>query len=106
MDGTIVSWNKGAEKIYGYKAKEMLGHPISELIPPGHPDELPDIMKRLRRGEHIQRLETTRIHKDGHPVEVSLTISPVKGRSGAIVGASVVGRDITAQRQAGGPAPK
>ena len=100
IDGTIVSWNKGAEKICGYKAKEILGRQISELIPPDRPDEHSENLKRLRRGEHIQRFETTRIHKDGHPIDVSLTISPVKGRSGVVVGASVVARDITEQRQA------
>jgi sigma-B regulation protein RsbU (phosphoserine phosphatase) len=98
MDGTIISWNKGAEEIYGYKAEEILGHPISILIPPGHLNEFPEIMKRLRRGEHIQRYETTRIRKDSHVIDVSLTISPVKDR-GAVVGATVVGRDITKQRQ-------
>src|SRR5215471_479597 len=65
LDGTVISWNKGAEKMYGYKAEEILGKPISVLMSPGHPNELPEIMKRLRRGEHFQRFETTRIHKDG-----------------------------------------
>ena len=100
MDGTIISWNKGAEKIYGYKAEEVLGQSISVLIPPGHPSDLPEIMMRLRRGEHIEKLETKRIHKDGHPIDVSITISPVKRKDGKIVGASVVARDITLQKQA------
>jgi PAS domain S-box-containing protein len=99
IDGTIVSWNKGAEKTYGYKAEEILGQPISVLIPPGNREELPEIMLRLRRGEHILKYETTRIHKDGHPIDVSLTISPVKGKNGTVVGASVVARDITDQKQ-------
>jgi PAS domain S-box-containing protein len=99
LDGTIVSWNKGAEKIYGYKADEILGRPISVLIPPGQPDELPAIMKRLRRGQHIKSYETTRVHKDGHFVEVSVTISPVKNKAGTIVGACVVARDITRHKQ-------
>jgi len=97
MDGTILSWNKGAQKIYGYEADEVLGQPISLLIAPGHPDELPKIMKRLQRGEHIKSFETTRICKDGHLVDVSLTISPMK-RGGVVVGASVVARDITKQK--------
>jgi len=100
LDGTIVSWNNGAEKIYGYKAEEILGQPISILIPPGHPDELPVIMTRLRRGEAIENFETTRIHKDGHPIDVSVTISPVMGRGGVVVGASVVARDISKQKSA------
>jgi PAS domain S-box-containing protein len=100
IDGTIVSWNKGAEKIYGYKAKEILGRPISVMIPPGYPNELPQIMSRLQRGEHIQKYETTRIHKDGHPVDVSVTISPITRKGGIVVGASVVARDITKHREA------
>src|SRR5215831_19749533 len=63
LDGTIVSWNKGAEKIYGYKKEEILGHPISVLIPPGQPNELPAIMKQLQRGQPLESYETTRIHK-------------------------------------------
>src|SRR5262249_43447571 len=100
LDGTIVSWNKGAENIYGYKAEEILGQPISVLMPLGHPNEFPEIMTRLRRGEHIKNFETTRIHKDGHAIEVSVTISPVKGTSGIVVGACVVARDITQQKEA------
>jgi PAS domain S-box-containing protein len=63
LDGTIVSWNKGAEKMYGYKAEEVLGHSIAILLPPGKPDELPGIMKRLRRGQRIENYETTRVRK-------------------------------------------
>jgi PAS domain S-box-containing protein len=100
IDGTIVSWNKGAEKIYGYKAQEILGRSISVLIPPGYPNELPQIMARLQRGEHIQKYETTRIHKDGHPIDVSVTISPITRKGGIVVGASVVARDITEHREA------
>jgi PAS domain S-box-containing protein len=100
LDGTIVSWNRGAEKIYGYRAEETLGQPISVLIPPGQPDEFPAIMKRLRRGQHIESYETTRVHKDGHLIDVSVTISPVKNKAGKVVGASVVARDITSHKQA------
>ena len=81
LDGTIVSWNKGAEKIYGYKAEEILGHSISILVPPGKPDELPAIMKQLRRGRRIDSYETTRVHKDGHLIDVSVTISPRQKQS-------------------------
>jgi PAS domain S-box-containing protein len=100
MDGTIISWNKGAEKIYGYKAEEILGRSISVLIPLDHSNEFPEIMVRLQRGEHIEKYETRRIHKDGHPIDVSITISPVKNKGGMLVGASVVARDITLQKQA------
>jgi len=100
LDGTIVSWNKGAEKIYGYKAEEILGHSISILLPPGKPDELPAIMKQLRRGQRIESYETTRVHKDGHLIDVSVTISPVKNKAGKVVGASAIARDITERKRA------
>src|SRR6516165_6884132 len=100
LDGTIVSWNKGAEKIYGYKAEEIVGHSISTLVPPGKPDELPGILKQLRRGQRIESYETTRVHKDGHLIDVSVTISPVKDGAGKIVGASAIARDITERKRA------
>jgi PAS domain S-box-containing protein len=100
LDGTIISWNKGAEKIYGYKAEEVLGQSVAVLIPPGYPNELPGIMKRLQRGEHIEKYETKRVHKDGHAIDVSITISPVTRKGGIVVGASVVARDITEYREA------
>ena len=100
LDGTIVGWNKGAEKIYGYKAEEILGHSISILLPPGKPDELPAIMKQLRRGQRIESYETTRVHKDGHLIDVSVTISPVKNKAGKVVGASSIARDITERKRA------
>jgi PAS domain S-box-containing protein len=100
LDGVIVSWNKGAERLYGYTAKEIVGKPLSTLIPPDHPDELPEIMERLKRGEHIEHFETKRLRKDGSRVDVSLTISPVKGMEGRIIGASKIAHDITARKQA------
>jgi PAS domain S-box-containing protein len=93
INGTILSWNKGAEKITGYKAEEILGRPVSVFVPPDRFPEHTENLMRLRRGEHIERFETIRIHKDGHPVDVSITISPIKGRGGVVVGASVVARD-------------
>ena len=100
LDRTIVSWNKGAEKVYGYKAEEVLGHSIAMLLPPGIPDELPGIIKRLQRGQRIESYETTRVHKDGHLIDVSVTISPVKDKAGKVVGASSIARDITTHKQA------
>jgi PAS domain S-box-containing protein len=100
LDGTIVSWNKGAEKIYGYKAEEIVGHPMSELVPPGNPDELPGIMEQLRRGRHIESYETTRVHKDGHLIDMALTVSPVTDEAGKVVGASAIARDISKRKQA------
>jgi PAS domain S-box-containing protein len=99
LDGNILSWNKGAEKICGYRAEEILGRSVSVFVPPDRLHEYYENLRRLRRGEHIQRFETIRIRKDGRPFGASITISPVKGRGGAVVGASVVARDITEQRQ-------
>jgi PAS domain S-box-containing protein len=100
LDGIIVSWNKGAERLYGYTAEEVVGKPLSILIPPDHPDELPAIMEQLKRGERIEHFETKRLRKDGSPVDVSVTISPVKRLDGRIIGASKIARDITASKRA------
>src|SRR2546425_3421261 len=100
LDGTIISWNPGAERIYGYRADEMIGRSISTLVPADHRNELPPIFRRLRNGERIDHYQTTRIRKDGRRITVSVTISPVRDEHGQIVGASAVARDITAQQQA------
>src|SRR5262249_17436180 len=100
LEGEIVSWNPGAEKIYGYKAEEMLGKPISVLVPPGHPDEIPQILERLRRCQRLEHYETTRVRKDGRQIAVSVTISPIIDSTGAVVGASAIARDVTEQRRA------
>jgi PAS domain S-box-containing protein len=99
LDGTVVSWNAGAERLYGYTAAEMVGRPVSTLIPRYRPQELPQIMEDIKRGEHVERLETIRIRKDGTPVEVSVTVSPIKDSSGKVIGASSVARDITQRKQ-------
>ena len=99
LDGIIVSWNQGAERLYGWTSEEIIGRPITTLLPPNQPDELPEIVKRLRRGERIEHLETTRVRKDGVPLQVSLTISPIKDSEGRVVGASKIARDITAQKR-------
>ena len=80
LDGKIASWNRGAERLYGYTAEEIVGQPLSVLVPPDHPDELPAIMERIKRGERIEHFETVRVRKDGSRVDVSLTISPVRER--------------------------
>ena len=98
MDGTIVSWNPGAERLFGYKAEEVIGRPMAMLVPPDLTGEFARIMKGLRHGKHIEHYETTRLHKDGHRIEISVTISPVKDRTGAVVGASAIARDITRQK--------
>ena len=100
LGGIITSWNKGAERLFGYSAEEAIGHHITLIIPPSHRDEEKSILERLRRGERINHFETVRLRKDGTSVEVSLTISPVKDGAGRIVGASKVARNITEQKRA------
>ena len=100
LDGTIISWNRGAERIYGYTAEEVVGQPISVLIPSDRPDELPGILARLARGERIEHYRTRRARKDGKIIDVSVTISPVRTESGEIIGASAIARDVTAEQQA------
>jgi PAS domain S-box-containing protein len=93
--GIITFWNAGAAKIYGYLADEVLGKPISLLIPPGHADEFPEILERINRGEDIHHYETVRRRKDGEVINVSVSISPIKDKRGRITGASTIARDIT-----------
>jgi PAS domain S-box-containing protein len=99
LHGTVLAWNRGAEQMYGYTAAEILGRPISVLIPPDQPDELAVIMARLTRGERVEHYETARVTKDGRRLDVSLSISPVKDAAGQVVGASTIARDITARKQ-------
>ena len=99
LDGIVVSWNAGAERLYGYSVEEVIGRSISLLIPSYRPEELPEIFKTIKRGESVEGLETVRIRKGGKPVEVSLTISPIKDATGRVVGASTVARDITRRKQ-------
>lgn len=94
LDGTIQSWNPAAERLYGYRAEEVVGKPISVLAPPERATEIDGILARLRRGEVITEYETVRRRKDGTDVRVSLSISPVRGTSGEIVGASAIAHDI------------
>ena len=100
LDGIITSWNEGARRIFGYEADEVIGKPITILIPEGHLDEEPAILARLRAGQRIEHYETVRKRKDGRLIEISLTVSPIRGPEGKIVGASKIARDITEQRQA------
>jgi PAS domain S-box-containing protein len=100
MSGTITSWNRGAERLYGYTAEEIVGRSISCLMPPDHTDDFPMLMRRLSRGERIEHYETVRVRKDGSRVDVSLTISPIKNAEGQVVGASKIARDITERKRA------
>lgn len=101
LDGIIVSWNSGAEHIYGYTAVEVLGRPVSLLIPPdpGGKDETHLILERIRQGERIASYETVHRRKDGSLIDISLTISPVRNYTGKIIGASSISRDITEQKK-------
>jgi len=100
LEGIITSWNKGAQRIFGYTADEVIGKSITILIPEGHLDEEPAILARLRAGERIEHYETVRVRKDGKHIDISLTVSPIKGPKRQIIGASKIARDITEQRQA------
>ena len=95
LDGIIVSWNQGAEQLYGYSAEEIIGKPLAVLTPPDHLDELPHILSQIKRGERLTHYETVRQCKDGRRVDVSLTISPIQDAKSKIVGASKIARDIT-----------
>lgn len=98
LDGIITSWNKGAANIYGYQDTEVLGKPISILVPPDRHDEVPLLLERARRGEHVEHYETVRRKKDGRDSDVSLTVSPITNAEGGIVGASTIARDISEQK--------
>jgi PAS domain S-box-containing protein len=100
LAGIIISWNAGAEKIYGYSANEIVGQHVSILAPPELQGELQGIVERLSRGESVDHLETQRVSKAGKRIDVSLTISPIKNERGIIVGASTIARDITARKKA------
>ncbi len=100
LDGTIVSWNRGAERLYGYSAAEVLGQSIALVIPPELRAEEPNILARIGGGEQIEHYETVRRRKDGTLIEVSLTVSPMRNEAGRIVGASKIARDITERRNA------
>lgn len=99
LDGIITSWNYGAERIFGYAAGEAIGKPITLLFPVGQEYEEPQILERLRRGEHIKHYDTVRRRKDGQLTDVSVTVSPVRDASGGIIAASKIARDITHRKR-------
>ena len=100
LDGTITSWNNGAERLFGYVAAETIGKPITMLIPEERLDEEPKILERLRQGQRVDHFETIRRRKDGTLLDISLTISPIRNAAGAIIGASKIARDITERKRA------
>lgn len=100
LDGTILTWNAGAQSLFGYAPHEAIGRSITLIIPPERLAEEDDILARLSRGERLQHFETVRMSKDGRRVDISLSISPIRNAQGQIVGASKIARDISAQKQA------
>jgi PAS domain S-box-containing protein len=95
LDGAIASWNAAAERIYGYPSAEVVGQPISILMPPDRKSEMEQILERIKLGQRVDHFETIRVRKDGRKINISLTVSPIRDASGRIVAASGVGRDIT-----------
>ena len=99
LEGIITSWNKGAERIYGYSAAEAVGKSVSMLVPPERPNEIPRILESVRRGEKVDHFETVRMTKDGRRLDISLTVSPIRNSAGDIIGASAIARDITERKR-------
>jgi PAS domain S-box-containing protein len=100
LDGTITSWNRGAENIFGYAAAEVVGRSIRLIIPEDRQDEEDRVLESIRRGERIEHFETVRRRKDGTEVPISLTVSPIRSSSGRVVGASKIARDISERKRA------
>jgi diguanylate cyclase (GGDEF)-like protein/PAS domain S-box-containing protein len=95
LEGRVLLWNRGAERLYGYTEAEMRGESISVLVPPGHDDEVPGLIRRARAGERVEGHETVRVRKDGTLVDVSLTVSPICDRDGNVFGVATIARDIS-----------
>jgi PAS domain S-box-containing protein len=100
LDGIVTSWNRAATRIFGYLPEEMIGQPIMRIIPQELRAEEVEILSKLRRGERIEHFETVRLSKDGHLIDISLTISPVHDEAGNVIGASKIARDITEKKRA------
>jgi two-component system sensor histidine kinase/response regulator len=100
LDGIVMSWNAGAERMYGYAAAEVMGRPVAIVLPAERADELDTIFARIRNGERIDHFETVRVRKDGTRIDISLSVSPIKDMAGRIVGASSIARDITERSRA------
>lgn len=99
LDGMILSWNSGAEQIFGYREMEVSGKNLSLLTPPFYPNELPDILEKIQKGIEVEHYETVRQHKNGQIINVSLKINPIRGEMGEVNGVSLIARDITAKKQ-------
>src|SRR5688572_14427359 len=99
LEGIVTSWNKGAENLFGYTAEEMIGQPITRIIPPNRLDEEPLILEKIRRGERMQSFDTVRMTKNGELLHISLTLSPIKDYDGKIIGVSKIARNISLQKK-------
>jgi two-component system, cell cycle sensor histidine kinase and response regulator CckA len=99
LEGIITSWNHGAERMYGYSAKEAIGKSVSMLVPVNRPDELPDVLERLKRGEIVDHFETLRARKDGKEFHIEITVSPIRDAMERVIGASTIGRDISERKR-------
>ncbi len=100
IEGIIISWNSGAEKLYGYSEEEVIGQPISILVPDDISDEVERILNKIKKGELVERFETLRVRKDGEKIDVSLNISPIKNKKGQILGASSIANNISDRKKA------
>src|SRR5205085_1554459 len=98
LDGIITSWNRGAERLYGYAADEVIGRPVSRLVPPALLDELSELMNQVKRGERIEDCETVRIARDGRPIDVSVSLSPIRDAAGTITAIAAITRDMSERR--------
>ncbi len=99
LEGTIATWNRGAEKLFGYASEEVIGEPVTMLIPADRQEEEPRLLEAIRRGEHIQHYETVRLTKDGRRIPISLSVSPIKDAGGTLIGASKIARDMTERKR-------
>jgi diguanylate cyclase (GGDEF)-like protein/PAS domain S-box-containing protein len=97
-EGVVTSWNRGAEQMFGYTAAEMIGHSLLRLVPPDRRDETAELLTRVERGEPVAHFETERLHRDGHRISISMSISPVVDQQGRVLGRARIARDITAQK--------
>jgi diguanylate cyclase (GGDEF)-like protein/PAS domain S-box-containing protein len=99
LDGTIVTWNPGAERLYGYRPLQVIGRSMSILAPAERQDELPDLMESVLLGEHVVPVETVRVARDGREIDVALTLSPIRDPEGEITGVSMIGRDVSERKR-------
>lgn len=99
LEGVITTWNQAAEQLYGYTPEEVTGRSLDLLVPPNIKNDVPEVLERIKRGEHIRRYETQRLTKDGRVIDISLTISPVRDEQGNLVGASTIARDISERKR-------